>query len=309
MDIQAGLDRVFHPKVLAVVGAKQDNDYMWLHAHGPFTEFGKIYHVNIDEREWPGAEELGFPNVASLLDIPEPVDYVAISVPSTVVPAVLRDCAAKGVGGAHIFAAGFAETGTDMGQQLEEAVRNIATEGDFLVIGPNCMGLYNPALGIRPGRDLPHGGSGGVLQLSLAEWHHLDEHRVGRPGQRHRSVEGRQLRQRHRRGRDRLPALLRRRRCDRGDRHVPRGRERRLGVLRRAARRGRPQAGARLEGGQHLRVGPRGLRTHAQRGRPGRALGRDADGVRRDQGVEHRGDAGDGDGAALRGRSGLRRRR
>ena len=129
MDIQNGLDRVFHPKVLAVVGAKRDNDYMWLRAHGPFADFGKIYHVNIDQAEWPGAEELGFPNVSSLLDIPEPVDYVAISVPSVVVPRVLQDCAAKGVGGAHIFAAGFAETGTEQGQQLEEAVRKIAVEG------------------------------------------------------------------------------------------------------------------------------------------------------------------------------------
>ena len=165
MDIQAGLQRAFHPKVVAVVGAKRDNDYMWLRAHGPFTEFGKVYHVNIDEREWPGAEELGFQNVASLLDIPEPVDYVAISVPNVVVPRVLQDCAAKGVGGAHIFAAGFAETGTEQGQQLEEAVRKIAVEGDFLVIGPNGMGLYNPALGIRPGRDVPHGGNGGYFSF------------------------------------------------------------------------------------------------------------------------------------------------
>ncbi|MXW23825.1 MAG: hypothetical protein F4Z96_04050, partial [Chloroflexi bacterium] len=166
MDIQTGLQRVFHPKVVAVVGAKRDNDYMWLRAHGPFTEFGgKIYHVNIDEREWPGAEELGFPNVSSLLDIPEPVDYVAISVPNTVVPRVLQDCATKGVGGAHIFAAGFAETGTELGQQLEDAIEKIATEGEFLVIGPNCMGLYNPALGIRPGRDVPYGVDDGYFSF------------------------------------------------------------------------------------------------------------------------------------------------
>ena len=165
MDIQAGLQRTFHPKVVAVVGAKRDNDYMWLRAHGPFTDFGKIYHVNIDQNEWPGAEELGFQNVSSILDIPEPVDYVAISVPNTVVPRVLQDCATKGVGGAHIFAAGFAETGTELGQQLEDAVAQIATEGEFLVIGPNCMGLYNPALGIRPGRDVPYGVEDGYFSF------------------------------------------------------------------------------------------------------------------------------------------------
>ena len=166
MDIQAGLERAFHPKVVAVVGAKRDNDYMWLRAHGPLKEFGgKVYHVNIDEREWPGAEELGFQNVSSLLDIPEPVDYVAISVPNVVVPRVLQDCATKGVGCAHIFAAGFAETGTEQGQQLEEAVHQIATEGEFLVVGPNGMGLYNPALGVRLGRDIPYGRDDGYFSF------------------------------------------------------------------------------------------------------------------------------------------------
>jgi acyl-CoA synthetase (NDP forming) len=166
MDLQQGLDRIFHPKVLAVVGAKRDNDYNWLHAHGPFAQFGKVYHVNIDEREWPGAEELGIPNVASLLDIPEPVDYVAISVPCNVVPLVLQDCARKGVGGAHIFAAGFAETGSEEGIQLEQAVARIAADGDFLVVGPNCMGIYHPELGIRPNRDMPYGEPGYFSYIS-----------------------------------------------------------------------------------------------------------------------------------------------
>ena len=166
MDLKERLDRIFHPKVLAVVGAKRDNDYMWLRAHGPFAEHGKVYHVNVDEREWPGAEELGFSNVASILDIPEPVDYVAISVPNKVVPFVLKDCAEKGVGGAHIFAAGFAETGEPEGAALEDAVATIAADGDLLVVGPNCMGIYHPALGIRPGRDMPSGVDGYFSYIS-----------------------------------------------------------------------------------------------------------------------------------------------
>lgn len=165
-ELREKLDRVFHPQVVAVVGAKQDNDYMWLRAHEPFTATGKLYHVNIDQREWPGAEKLGFPNVSSLVDIPEPVDYVAISVPNKVVPAVLRDCVAKQVGGAHIFAAGFAEMGTEEGIALERAVLEIATEGDLPIIGPNCMGLYHPKVGIRPSRDMPYGDDGYFSYIS-----------------------------------------------------------------------------------------------------------------------------------------------
>jgi acetyltransferase len=160
------LDRIFYPKVIAVVGAKRDNDYMWLRAHGPFAAHGRIYHVNIDQSEWPGAEALGFTNVSSLLDIPEPVDYVAISVPNKVTPLVLKDCAAKQVGGAHIFASGFAEMDNEEGRQLEAAVGQIAREGEFALIGPNCMGIYHPALGIRPGKDMPFGKAGSFSYIS-----------------------------------------------------------------------------------------------------------------------------------------------
>ena len=161
------LDRVFNPKVVAVVGAKKINDYNWLRAHGPFQQgdgqTGKVYHVNIDESEWPGAEELGFENVKSIQDIPEDIDYVCISVPNTVVPIILKDCAAKGVAGAHIFAAGFAEMHTEQGDQLEQAVYDIATEAGIALVGPNCMGLYMPEIGIRPSKDMPYTGTPGYF--------------------------------------------------------------------------------------------------------------------------------------------------
>ena len=152
-DLKQKLDRVFYPRVVGVVGAKRDNDYNWLRTYEPFRARGKVYHINIDQDEWPGAEALGFPNVSSLLDIPEPVDFVTISVPNRVVPTVLRDCVAKGVGGAHIFASGFAELGTEEGQQLENEVRRIGTEAELPIIGPNCLGIYHPQVGLRSDRD------------------------------------------------------------------------------------------------------------------------------------------------------------
>ena len=161
------LDRVFNPKVVAVVGAKKINNYNWLRAHGPFQQGegrnGKIYHVNIDESEWPGAEELGFENVKSIQDIPEDIDYVCISVPNTVVPIILRDCAAKQVAGAHIFAAGFAEMHNEQGEQLEQAVYDIASDAGIALVGPNCMGLYIPEIGIRPSPDMPYTGTPGYF--------------------------------------------------------------------------------------------------------------------------------------------------
>lgn len=95
------LDRAFNPKTVAVVGAKKLNDYMWLRAVQPLN--GKVYSVNIDKSEIPGIEALGFKNYLSLMDIPEPVDYVICSVPREISPLIVRDCIKKQVGGVTLF--------------------------------------------------------------------------------------------------------------------------------------------------------------------------------------------------------------
>src|SRR3990167_6541005 len=103
------LDSVFYPRSLAVVGSKQADDHRWLRSVIPFK--GPKYHVNVDRNEWASAEALGFPNYASLMDIPGDVDYVLVSVPAAVVPRVLDDCVKKGVKAVHLHTAGFGETG------------------------------------------------------------------------------------------------------------------------------------------------------------------------------------------------------
>ncbi len=147
------LDRVFNPKVVAVVGDKKANDYMWLRSMSTFT--GKLYSVQIDHQELPGIEKLGIPNYHSLLDIPEPVDYAVIAVPRGVAPRIVSDCIKKQVGGATLFTSGFSETNSEEGKLLEGQVIKIAREADFNLIGPNCMGIFNPKIGLRHGTQHP----------------------------------------------------------------------------------------------------------------------------------------------------------
>ena len=166
-DLKEKLDRMFHPKVVAVVGAKKENNYSWLRNEGPVREFGgKVYHVNVDRNEWPGAEELGFKNFASLLDIPEPIDYVVVSVPAQITPFVMKDAVAKGVGGMHFYTAGFSETGTKEGADLEATIKKMAEDAGIPVIGPNCLGIFHPKVGLRQGADQYYGESGFMGYIS-----------------------------------------------------------------------------------------------------------------------------------------------
>ncbi|MBI1817628.1 MAG: CoA-binding protein [Deltaproteobacteria bacterium] len=154
---RAQFDRAFNPRVVAVVGDKLMNGFLWLHALKAFN--GKLYSVQIDPNEIPAIEALGVTNVASLLDIPEPVDYVVLAVPRQVAPRVLDDCVTKAVGAVTLFTAGFSETGEAEGERLEQQIVTIAQRGRLLLVGPNCMGLANPRLGLCNFPNQPAGES------------------------------------------------------------------------------------------------------------------------------------------------------
>ena len=84
------LDRAFNPRCVAVVGDKKETNYMWLRSMSTFK--GKVYSVQIDPNELPGIAALGVPNYPSLLDVPEPVDYVVCAVPRAASPKIVADC-------------------------------------------------------------------------------------------------------------------------------------------------------------------------------------------------------------------------
>ena len=160
------LDRVFNPRTVAVVGDKREMGYMWLKSLSTFQ--GKVYSVQIDPNELAGIEALGVENHSSLLDIPEPVDYVVIAVPRAVTPRIVADCVEKGVGGVTLFTSGFAETNTEEGIRLQRQLTEMARAAGLNLIGPNCMGIFNPKIGVRhsPDQYAGEGGSAGFISQS-----------------------------------------------------------------------------------------------------------------------------------------------
>ena len=163
------LRRVFNPRSVAVVGDKQAMGYLWLHNMRTFQ--GPVYSVQIDPKEIPGIEALGIPNYQSLLDVPGEIDYVVCAVPRAVTPRIVADCVRKGVGGVTLFTSGFAETGEEEGIRLQDEIARLARENGLLLIGPNCMGIYNPALGVRQSADQPTGEGGPVGFISQSGTH------------------------------------------------------------------------------------------------------------------------------------------
>lgn len=161
----AKLDRAFNPKVVVVVGDSKIGGYDWTRGQmaGPPK---KIYTVHVNPESIKDLEALGAKNFKSLLDIPDPIDLAIIAISRNAAPQVLDDMIRKEVAAAHFFTSGFAESDTDEGRRLERLLIEKCERANFHLIGPNCMGLFNPAAGIKQSSDQYDGVSGPVGFIS-----------------------------------------------------------------------------------------------------------------------------------------------
>jgi acyl-CoA synthetase (NDP forming) len=170
-ELNARLHRALNPKTVAVVGDKGPG-FMWLRGYREFT--GKLYSVQVDPAQIAGIEAMGVPNYTSLLDIPDDLDYVQVAVPRRFAPAIAADAAKKKVGALAFFTSGFAETDEEEGIRLQEELTRIARENDMLIIGPNCMGLYNPSVKIRQSGQQQVEAPGPVGFISMSGTHAIN---------------------------------------------------------------------------------------------------------------------------------------
>jgi acetyltransferase len=136
------LQRMLSPKVVAVIGATETPNSVGRALMGNLLSFGKnLYPINPKRPTVLGVK--AFPKIA---DVPVSVDLAVIATPAFTVPDVIGECAKVGVSGAVIVSAGFKECGT-AGIKLEEEI--LARRGRMRIIGPNCLGVMIPELGLN----------------------------------------------------------------------------------------------------------------------------------------------------------------
>lgn len=163
LDSIAQMERVFHPRSIAIVGAsdREGNLGRRFVKALQFRGFEQIYVVN------PNANELsGLPSYSSLKDIQNDIDLVIVATAPHLVRQIIVDCAEKGVFGAIIFSAGFGELGEE-GKRREGELVEIAHRAGVRIIGPNCTGIYCPSANVATTTALPlESGSVGMVSHS-----------------------------------------------------------------------------------------------------------------------------------------------
>ncbi len=135
------LDALFHPKSVAVLGAKDTVGSVGRTLLLNLTSSGfpgRIYPINPKRSEVLGLK--CYPTVSSL---PEEIDLAILVTPAKTIPSLVEECVQAKVKSLIIISAGFKELGPQ-GLKLEEAILHSIKDKEMPIIGPNCLGIMNP---------------------------------------------------------------------------------------------------------------------------------------------------------------------
>ena len=135
-----GLDALFHPGSIAVVGASDDP-----------SRIGGVPLALMLERGYRGRlipinpkyqKVQGLPAFPTLAAVGAPIDVAIVAVPAAALAVTLEDAIAAGVKALVIFSSGFAEV-DEAGRAMQQEVARRARAGGIRLLGPNCLGLMS----------------------------------------------------------------------------------------------------------------------------------------------------------------------
>ena len=104
---------------------------------------GKLFPINPKRAEVQGVKAC-----KALDEVPGEVDLAVIATPAETVPEIIEACGQRGVKAAVILSAGFGEIG-EAGLALEQKTKETARHYGLRFIGPNCLGLMRPSIGLN----------------------------------------------------------------------------------------------------------------------------------------------------------------
>jgi len=140
------LKQLLSPESVAVFGASDRVDSVGQIVMNNMLKSGykgAIYPIN------PKHDEIqGHKAYASLFQINENVEFAVIATPAQTVPDIIEDCGKHGIKAAVIITAGFSETGPT-GQVLERELLDNARRYGIRLLGPNCLGIMRPDIGLN----------------------------------------------------------------------------------------------------------------------------------------------------------------
>ncbi len=175
-----GLDAMFTPRTVAIIGATSragtvGRSVLENMLQGGFQ--GNVYAINSRS-----PEALGQKTYKSVRDLPGPVDLAVVCTPAATVPQIMGECVDTGAKSVVVISAGFREHGAE-GLALEQQTQEQLRRGSLRLVGPNCLGIMNPPIGLNAtfAKAMPRSGSvaflsqSGALLTAILDWSQREE--------------------------------------------------------------------------------------------------------------------------------------
>jgi acetyltransferase len=157
------LTPLFSPKSVAIFGASNDVDAVGGMVFKNMLEGGyqgALYPINPKHNEVQGRQAF-----SSISDIGNEVELAIITTPASTVPKIIEECGKHNVKAAVIISAGFGEAGAE-GMALQHAILEIARYYNIRLIGPNCLGVMRPDIGLNATFNNGSANSGNLAFIS-----------------------------------------------------------------------------------------------------------------------------------------------
>lgn len=141
------LDKMFNPSSVAVIGAStRPGSVGWVVMRnllaGGFA--GPVMPVNPKHLAVGGV--IAYPDVASLPVVP---DLAVICTPPATVPGLIADLGRRGSKAAVILTAGLDLMKDSSGRSLQDSLLQTLRAQQMRILGPNCVGLISPRIGLN----------------------------------------------------------------------------------------------------------------------------------------------------------------
>jgi acetyltransferase len=121
---------------------------------------GDIFAINPKRDEVLG--QMAYPDLET---IDRQIDLAVVATPAATVPGIVEECGQQGIKSMIILSAGFREVGA-AGRALEEKVVDRARTYGIRFIGPNCLGLIRPNIGLNATFGNNNAAAGGIALVS-----------------------------------------------------------------------------------------------------------------------------------------------
>lgn len=141
------LDYLFAPTSVAVIGASERAHSVGATVLQNLTQggfSGPVFAVN------PKYQRLGaLPVYARVADLPQVPDLAIICTPPATVPGLLAELGACGTRAVIVVTAGLDSLKTEDGRTLKQAMLDAARPHLLRILGPNCVGMLVPGIGLN----------------------------------------------------------------------------------------------------------------------------------------------------------------